>query len=73
MYITICFSLFRYFRRGALDIYQCFMINVNNCTFLNNGFLGVFKDRYQYRGHAGGLSIGRQIYCIIILIVLIQT
>ena len=49
----------RWFSRGALDIYQCFIVNVTNCVFEDNGFVGVTKFGYQYRGHAGGLSVGK--------------
>ena len=46
------------FSSGALDIYQCFLVRVHNCNFANSGEDGVLKPDYQYRGHAGGLSIG---------------
>ncbi len=41
-----------------MDIYQSFLVQVHNCSFDSNGFEGVAKPDYQYRGHAGGLSIG---------------
>ena len=52
-------SVNRWFSRGALDIYQCFIVTVTNCVFEDNGFVGVTKFGYQYRGHAGGLSVGK--------------
>ena len=33
-------------------------MTVTNCVFEDNGLLGVTKFGYQYRGHAGGLSVG---------------
>ncbi len=60
--VCICsaFSLafLRFFSRGAVDIYQSFLVQVHDCSFDSNGFEGVVKPDYQYRGHAGGLSIG---------------
>ena len=34
-------------------------MTVTNCVFEENGFVGVTKFGYQYRGHAGGLSVGK--------------
>ena len=53
------FLTYRLFSRGALDIYQCFFVQVHNCFFEQNGGERVTKFGYQYRGHAGGLSIGK--------------
>ena len=36
-------------------------MTVTNCGFKDNGFVGVTKFGYQYRGHAGGLSVGKTI------------
>jgi hypothetical protein len=48
---------FRYFFQGALDLYNCDFIQVTGSVFEHNGPTSVIKED-QYRGHAGGLSIG---------------
>ena len=40
-----------------MDIYNCKSTEVDNCIFEHNGPVSVVKP-YQYRGHAGGLSLG---------------
>ena len=49
--------LCRYFFQGALDLYNCAYIQVFNCSFEHNGPTSIIKQD-EYRGHAGGLSIG---------------
>ena len=56
MYINLA-CVCRYFFQGALDVYNCFFIQVTNCTFEHNGPTSIIKQD-QYRGHAGGLSLG---------------
>ena len=48
---------YRYFIQGAVDIYNCQTALITNCTFEHNGPVSVIKSE-QYRGHAGGLSVG---------------
>ena len=50
-------AIHRYFFQGALDLYNCDFITVKNCVFEHNGPTSVIKEE-QYRGHAGGLSVG---------------
>ena len=52
-----CVHVHRYFTQGALDIYNCQTAQIINCTFEHNGPVSVNKFE-QYRGHAGGLSVG---------------
>lgn len=40
-----------------MDIYQCTSIEVLRSDFVNNGPVNISREG-QYRGHAGGLSIG---------------
>ncbi len=49
----------RYFYQGAVDIFKSIMVYVDNCVFEHNGPVSVVKAQ-QYRGHAGGLSIGTE-------------
>ena len=51
------FCACRYFAQGALDIYNCHTALISDCTFEHNGPVSVIKSE-QYRGHAGGLSVG---------------
>ncbi len=48
-----------YFYQGALDIYKSNTVYISKCTFEHNGPASIFKPQ-QYRGHAGGLSIGTE-------------
>jgi predicted outer membrane repeat protein len=48
---------FRHFFQGALDLYNCGFIRVTDSVFEHNGPTSIIKQD-QYRGHAGGLSIG---------------
>lgn len=50
--------LCRWFSQGAVDIYQCFSIDISYTHFEHNGPVFITKKNYKYRGHAGGLSIG---------------
>ncbi len=50
-------SCHRYFFQGAVDLYNCDNVVVSNCTFEHNGPASVIK-REEFRGHAGGLSLG---------------
>ena len=56
--ISLC-SLFtnRHFFQGALDLFNCDFIQVTDSVFEHNGPTSILKQD-QYRGHAGGLSIG---------------
>lgn len=46
-----------WFSQGAVDIYQCYSIEISHSDFQHNG--PVFVPRNDtYRGHAGGVSIG---------------
>ncbi len=49
--------LYRYFFQGAVDVYNCDNVVVSNSLFEHNGPVSVIK-RGEYRGHAGGLSLG---------------
>ena len=51
------FNISRYFFQGALDLYNCYSVRVRGCVFESNGPTSVIKED-QYRGHAGGLSVG---------------
>ncbi len=42
-----------------MDVYRCNIVYVGNCTFEHNGPVPLIKPE-QYRGHAGGLSIGTE-------------
>ena len=46
------------FSQGAIDIYNCLQVVIQNCNFNNNGPADVIKQE-QYRGHSAGLSIGK--------------
>ena len=48
-------TIYRYFIQGAVDVFNCSVVLVTNCTFEHNGPVSVIKK--QYRGHAGGLSL----------------
>lgn len=47
----------RWFSQGAVDMYQSFYIEVSNSIFEHNGPVFILRGQ-QYRGHAGGMSIG---------------
>ncbi len=57
--IIVCFPQHSYFYQGALDVYKSKVVYIGNCTFEHNGPAFIFKPQ-QYRGHAGGLSIGTE-------------
>ena len=54
---VLLFFRHRYFFQGALDLYNCDFLKVSECIFEHNGPTSVIKED-QYRGHAGGLSVG---------------
>ena len=55
--LTELSTYYRLFPEGAVDIYQCFFINISRCNFEHNGPVSLSRQG-QYRGHGGGLSIG---------------
>ena len=52
-----CTHVCRYFFQGAVDIYNCPSVIVQDSLFEHNGPVSIFKPE-PYRGHSGGLSIG---------------
>ena len=47
----------RWFAQGAVDIFQCFTVQISDCLFEHNGPVAIARN-YSYRGHSGGVSVG---------------
>ena len=45
------------FTTGALDIYNCFQVQIEDSTFMNNAATAQIRDE-PYRGNAGAIAIG---------------
>lgn len=54
--VNIKDCMFEYFLEGALNIYNCPIVDVSYCSFSHNGPSAVIKPE-MFRGHSGGLSV----------------
>lgn len=55
--IILYFGIYRYHAQGAVDIYQCFAVQISDCLFEHNGPVSIARN-HSYRGHSGGVSVG---------------
>lgn len=53
----IAYFNYRYFFQGAVDLYNCDFVIVQDSIFEHNGPASIVK-REPFRGHSGGLSLG---------------
>ena len=49
--------LYRYFVQGAVDIYECSIVNIQDSIFMHNGPVSHTLKTQPFRGNSGGLSI----------------